>query len=158
MQKRNSPSQWWKRKSKCCLEITHRQSVKSAMPDSVRTANDSTRVVKEQTDNPSERTPAVLQASTTTSQTDTSPVSKSRPDDKPHEPVESAPVQPELSPRQRLLRPERQRAMPEIDVIGSQFEATSFNRIIKSMTSHVEGHPLFQRVRGSLPDRQLGTM
>ena len=58
------------------------------------------------------------------------------------------PAQLELSPRNRLLKPEHRKAMPPMDMIGSQLEETSLNRIIKSMTAlYVEGHSLFQQAQ-----------
>ena len=57
-------------------------------------------------------------------------------------------VPPELSPQHVLLRPEHQRAMPPIEMIGSLCEETSLHRIIKSMTTlYVEGHLLLQQAR-----------
>ena len=58
------------------------------------------------------------------------------------------PVQPELSPRSRLLRPEHRRAVQKIGMVGSQSEETSLNRIIKSVTAlYVEGQSLLQQAQ-----------
>ena len=153
-QERNSPFQW-------CLGDS-RQTIgqEGDTPDPVSAATDSSSVVKEQAGNSSEKAPAVLQASTTTRQTDINPVSKSRPDAMPHaeqpEPVEVALALPELSPQQKLLRPEHREAMPEIDKIGDRFEETSLKRIIKSMTLlYVEGHTLFQQARNLDMDAEI---
>ena len=120
------------------------------MPDPVGASADLSYVVKEQAGTPSTKVPAVLQASTTSCQTDTSPGSVIRPDAMPQvgqsEPVGAA--LPELSPRQRLPRPEHRVALPDIDKEGTRFEQTSLNHIIKNMTLlYAEGHSMFQQAR-----------
>ena len=102
----------------------------------------------------------MLQASTAAIQTALTSVSEIRPDATPQieqpELVEASPVPPELSPRQELLRPEHWKAMPEIDMIGSQFEETALNRIIKHMTLlYVEGHTLVQQAKNSVKFREI---
>ena len=99
-----------------------------------------------------DRDSTVLPAPTTMIQADATSVPENKPDAtlQTGQPkvVEALFMPPELSERHELLRPERQRAMPEIEMIGSLYEETSLNRIINSMTSLcVEGHPLFQQAR-----------
>ena len=130
------------------------------MPDPVSATADSSSIVKEQAGNSSERIPAVLQASDITTPTDTNSVSKTRPDATPHagqpETGEATSVLSELSPRQRLLRPEHRKALPEFDEIEERFEETSLNRITKSRTLlYVEAHTLFQLARSLDMDAEI---
>ena len=110
------------------LPKNHLQTVSQEgdMPDCVMVKGDSTAAANDLPSNPSDEGPESGQP----------------------ESAQALFMPPELSPGHELLRPEHHRAMPPIEMIGSLFEATSLNRIIKSMTAlYVEGHPLFRQAR-----------